>query len=437
MRQRRPQSAPPKSAKTALVQIEKPIYGGAFLARNDGKATFVPMVLPGEQARVRITQDKKSYAIAEPEEILLASPSRVQARCPHFGICGGCSYQHAGYETQLSLKEQILRETLQRAGVKPPEQIEVLSGDPWGYRNRIRLAFDAAGRAGYRSRGSHDIISIKECPISAPLLVKAAFSASEILRSSKVTFQPLELSLFCNAEEDSLIASVFVNGTSTAGFDRFAAAWKESVPELAGVECVQQPVADEAPKQLAKWGRSSINYHATGFDYRVDHGAFFQVNRRLIDAFVRRVIADHQGNLAWDLYAGVGLFARQLAKHFSEVVAVESAPMAREALSENLQGTTGRSVTTDTLSFLNEQRSGAKPELIVLDPPRAGLGSEITSLLGKIAAPSVAYVSCDPSTLARDLREVIPSGYSIASVALVDLFPQTFHLETVVTLQKF
>ena len=133
-----------KPAKTALVQIEKPTYGGAFLARLEGKAVFVPLTLPGEQARIRIIEDKRSYANAEPEKIVSLSPDRVQAGCPHFGICGGCSYQHTTYETQLGLKQQILRETLQRGGVPPPQEIDVLAASPWGYRNRIRLAFDAA-----------------------------------------------------------------------------------------------------------------------------------------------------------------------------------------------------------------------------------------------------------------------------------------------------
>ena len=148
MKRRRPDRTTPKPAKSALVQIEKPIYGGAFLARLEGKATFVPLTLPCEQARIRIMEDKRSYATAEPEEIVSPSKDRVQPRCPHFGFCGGCSYQHSSYEAQLDLKTQILLETFQRAGVPHPEQIGVLAGEPWGYRNRIRLAFGADGRVG-------------------------------------------------------------------------------------------------------------------------------------------------------------------------------------------------------------------------------------------------------------------------------------------------
>ena len=436
MKRRRPRPATPKPSRSALVQIEKPIYGGAFLARLEGKATFVPLTLPGEQARVRILEDKRSYATAEPEEILTPSPDRIEPRCPHFGICGGCSYQHTSYETQLALKEQILRETLQRAGVEPHEHIDTLASDPWAYRNRIRLAFDSSGRIGYRSRRSHSILPIRECPISAPLLVKAALTASEILRESKHGLNATELLLFCDADEKQLLATIFVADAAIKAFDRFAAEWKDRIPELAGVECVQAALEDENPKQLAQWGAESLTYHAAGLNYRVDHGAFFQVNRRLIDPLVQRAVSGHQGNLAWDLFAGVGLFSRQLANQFQEVIAVESAPASTPALEQNLAGTTAKSQTTDTLSFLRSQPRSATPDLIVVDPPRAGLGPGITAQLTSIAAPNLVYVSCDPSTLARDLKVLVASGYSIASVSLADLFPQTFHLETVVTFKR-
>ena len=153
-----------KPVRSVLVEIEKPIYGGAFLARLEGKATFVPLTLPGEQARVRIMEEKSGYATAEPEEIVSGAPERVVPHCRHFGACGGCQYQHASYEAQLAFKQAILRETLERGGVRAPEKIEVLAGNPWQYRNRIRLALDSAGRVGYRARRSHDLVPIAECP---------------------------------------------------------------------------------------------------------------------------------------------------------------------------------------------------------------------------------------------------------------------------------
>ena len=436
MKRARPQPRPAKPARITVVQIEKPIYGGAFLARVDGKATFVPLALPGEQARVRIVEEKRSYATAEPEEILAAAPERVVPGCRHFGVCGGCQYQHATYEAQLGFKQAILRETLERGGVNLPEKIDVLAGNPWHYRNRIRLAFDAAGRVGYRARRSHDLVPISECPIAGPQLVKAALSAAEILRDMKMVLRPTEISLFSNAEETDLLASIFVRGSSTRGFDQLFGEWKKRIPALIGAELVEEGRASQTPRTIVQLGEASLTYRAGGFDYRVDHGAFFQVNRWLIDEFVNRVTANRQGGLAWDLFAGVGLFARKLAEKFEHVVAVESAPMATEALKDNLEGTAATCVKADTLAFLKARGKTATPDLIVADPPRTGLGGETTSLLAEVGAPGIMYVSCDPATLARDLRALIESGYALGSVTLVDLFPQTFHLESVVELRR-
>jgi 23S rRNA (uracil1939-C5)-methyltransferase len=435
MKRVKPKPASVKPVRSTLVQIEKPIYGGAFLARIEGKATFVPLTLPGEEARVRIVEEKHGYASAEVEEIVTEAGERVMPGCRHFGMCGGCNYQHATYESQLEFKQAILRETLERGGVNAPEKIDVLASDPWQYRNRIRLAFDGTGRAGYRARRSHELIPIVECPIASPLLVQAALQAAEILRSLKIAIRPTEISLFSNAEETELLASVFVRDSATRGLDQFFEEWKKRIPALIGVELVEEGRAGKPAKAIAQCGEASLTYRAGGMNYRADHGAFFQVNRWLIDALVDRVTAGRRGGLAWDLFAGVGLFARRLAEGFEHVAAVESAPMAVGALAHNLEGTAGSCVKAETVAFLKAHRT-AKPELIVVDPPRVGLGAETTSLLAEVGAPAIVYVSCDPATLARDLRALIDTGYALSSVTLADLFPQTFHLESVVELGR-
>jgi 23S rRNA (uracil1939-C5)-methyltransferase len=429
------------SAPTQLVHIEKPIYGGPFLARDAGKAIFVPMALPGEEARIRIVEDKgkRGYATAQVDEIVTAAQERIQPACPHFGPCGGCHYQHAEYAAQLRYKQAILRETFERGGVIPPEQIDVLAGEPWAYRNRIRLAFDATGKPGYRAHGSHAIVPITACFIAAPVLVRAALATAQILHSMQPKPRVSEIALFCNTEETEILATVVLATPAKLRFDVFATALKEQIPALTGAELAIVGTASQPPRTLARWGTDSLSYNAAGFVYRVDHGAFFQVNRWLVDALVDRVAAGQSGALAWDLFAGVGLFARQLAARFARVVAVESAPFATHALTANLAGTSGEAIRATTLEFLRRHRSANKsknrPDLIVVDPPRAGLGAEVTSELTRIAASSMVYVSCDPTTLARDLRALIASGYTIKSVTLADLFPQTFHLETVVQLQ--
>jgi 23S rRNA (uracil1939-C5)-methyltransferase len=420
-----------------LLRIEKPVYGGSFLARQEGKAIFVPLMLPGEEGRIRIHEEKRGYATGEAEEIVVAAAERIHPACPHFGACGGCHYQHAGYETQLEFKSAILRETMERAGVAVPGEISVLANAPWRYRNRIRLAFDAVGRVGYRGRRSHAVIPVRECPIAAPLLLEAALAFADILRRSAPAFRPTEIALFCDAAESALLASVVAASARQVHFDELAQAWRERVPALRGAELLIEGGNGQQPRAVAHWGDRSLFYSAAGFDYRVDQGAFFQVNRWLVDELVERVTANRQGGLAWDLFAGVGLFARQLTRSFSRVVAVESAPSATQALAANLKGSSGIPVRSSTLEFLRNAirpNDFHSPDLIVVDPPRTGLGAETCALIAKAVSPAVVYVSCDPATLARDLHALAGSGYRVESVTVADLFPQTFHLETLVEL---
>jgi 23S rRNA (uracil1939-C5)-methyltransferase len=431
-----PQTKQQSSSTAQLLRIEKPIYGGAFLARDQGKAVFVPLVLPGEEARVRIVEDKRGYATAEMTEMVQPAPERVAPACRHFGACGGCQYQHADYAAQLAYKLAILRETLERAGVHAPEEMAVLSAEPWAYRNRIRLAFDPQGNPGYRGRRSHTIVPIAECPIAAPLLVRAALAITEILRKSPRGQQPDELSLFCDAEETALLAGIHTASPAKLPLEDFGSALAVRVPELKGAEQTAGDQSGRLPRTLARWGAGSLTYQTAGFDYRVDHGAFFQVNRWLTDDFVERVTAGLEGALAWDLFAGVGLFARRLAAGFARVIAVESAPSATAALAHNLRGTGASAVKAATLDFLRRAHRGERPDLIVVDPPRTGLGAETTAQLAQRAAPTLVYVSCDPATLARDLRGLMGVGYRIQEITLADLFPQTFHIETIVRLHR-
>ncbi len=439
---RKPVKIALSGSSAQLVQIDKPIYGGSFLARVDGKAVFVPLALPGESIKARITDEKRGYSTAEVDEIATPSAERITPSCSHFGSCGGCHYQHTGYATQLKLKQSILRETLVRSGVPAPDNIEVLAGtepQAWGYRNRIRLACDAKGNPGYRGRRSNAVVPIAECPIAAPLLVRAAIAIAGAARQITPQLRVEEISLFCDAEETSLLASVFARNAAKDAFDKLARASAETVSELRGMEfavSAGEHKQEHTQPTIARWGETQIFYHAARFHYRVDHGAFFQVNRYLGDRLVEHVTARQEGVLAWDLFAGVGLFARKLAESFESVIAVESAPAAMPGLEANLHGTTGAAVAAWALHFLRRQEKGQRPDLIVVDPPRAGLGAEIATALGEICAPALTYVSCDPATLARDLRALLASGYAIESIALADLFPQTFHLETVVHLRR-
>ncbi len=264
----KPPLAPPQ-----LVHIEKPIYGGAFLARVEGKAVFVPLTLPGETARVRVTEDKRGYSTAEVDEIVAPAIERIAPACRHFGTCGGCQYQHAGYATQLAFKQAILRETLERGGVRAPEEISALAATneshAWGYRNRIRLAFDVQGNPGYRGRRSNAVIPIAECPIAAPVLVTSAQIIAEVSKQLVPPLRPTEVSLFCDAAETALLASVFTESATKSRFEDFARALADRIPALKGVEFAAtvrdgDRAANESPRTVAQWGEPSLAYRAAG-----------------------------------------------------------------------------------------------------------------------------------------------------------------------------
>lgn len=420
------------------ITLEKPVYGGDCLGHVEGKAIFVPLTLPGETVNAHLNEEKRSFAKAELDTIVSASPNRVAPNCPHFRSCGGCHYQHADYSTQLALKQQILREIFTRANVPIPAEIGTLAGQPWAYRNRIRLALTRDGKLAYRSRRSHDLIAIHECPIAAPLLLHTATQVAEFLSRNPSPIRITELELFTNQNESEFLLTLFTETASASGTQEWLASLQAALQPQASSIRLQLNDGGLNTSILASIGQPSLNYTAAGFSYRVDHGAFFQVNRHLIDDFVGLVTANHSGNLAWDLYAGVGLFARQLSARFAEVVAVESAPASEAALLHNLALANTSAVAGSTLDFLRSNREfrEPRPDFIILDPPRAGLGDQVTTLLNAIHAPEMAYVSCDPATLARDLRQLTQERYVVENITLVDMFPQTFHLETVVRLRR-
>jgi 23S rRNA (uracil1939-C5)-methyltransferase len=424
------------------ITLEKPVYGGDFLGHVEGKAVFVPLTLPGESVTAHITEEKRSFAKAELDTILTASSSRVQPNCPHFGACGGCHYQHADYQTQLALKQQILRETVTRANVSIPTEIGILAGEPWSYRNRIRLAITRNHELAYRGRRSHDLIAIRACPIAAPLLLRTATQVAEFLSKNPSPIPVSELELFTNQNESELLLTLFTETAPASNTQEWLTSLQSALqPQTSGIR-LQLNDGGLNPRILTSIGQPSLNYTAAGFSYRVDHGAFFQVNRHLIDDFASLVMGDHSSNLAWDLYAGVGLFARQLSTRFAQVIAVESAPASEAALLHNLASANTSAntsaVASSTLYFLRRNRElrEPRPDFIILDPPRAGLGGQVTTLLNAIHASAMVYVSCDPATLARDLRQLTQERFVVENITLVDMFPQTFHLETVVRLRR-
>ena len=415
------------------LRIEKAIYGGDGLARiPEGKTVFVPGTLPGELVEATITADKRSFATGALGAVLEPSAERVVPGCDYVPRCGGCQYQHASPAFQLQMKLDILKETLTRAHLPVPNEIGSLAGPPWGYRNRIRL--HVKGDAlGYRQRNSHNILPVTHCPIAAPLLEQAIAAVERIAKETALASLCDEVEFFANGEQDQLLVSLWSEKPRRVrepSLEAFAERLHREIPVLVGVGLWAQQSSS-----IMHWGKRSLTYTVSGVGYQVSLGSFFQVNRFLVPELLQVAIGDRSGRLAWDLYSGVGLFAQALA--YEDVVAVESEGFSADDLKKNLGNRRCRIVRSSTLDFLRNKAQGQdKPELIVVDPPRAGLGKEICAHLASVAAAEVVYVSCDPATLARDLQSLLQSGYFVETMNLVDLFPQTFHMETVTHLKR-
>jgi len=433
------------------LRIEKAIYGGASLARIPadapadapadlaGKAVFVPLALPGELVEATIATDRRSYVTAKLDSVLEPASSRITPGCEYYGRCGGCHYQHADYPAQLAMKQAILVETLERAHVPIPAEIRILSGHPWDYRNRIRLHISRPPHAAlsYREAASLRNLPVTHCPVAAPILQQAIAVFNDLLQQQSALATTLsEVEFFTNADESALLVSLFTQRKSPDGLPRSVAdALLPTLPALKGVHTFVLDPKTRRIQPSSAWGQPSLDYAVGSHRYQVSAGAFFQVNRYLVPKLLEEVVAGRQGALAWDLYAGVGLFAQALAQQFERVIAVESSPASMADLTCNLHGQGHKRITQDTLHFLKSPPS-QQPDLVVVDPPRAGLGAEVCQRLAAVQPPRIVYVSCDPATLARDLRTLQPSGYRPVALTLIDLFPQTFHLETVATLER-
>lgn len=390
------------------VQIEKLVYGGEGLARVDGQVILIPFVLPGELVQTHPQQVKTGLLRGTSPTILTPSPERVTPQCEYFGGCGGCQYQHAGYEFQVRQKEEILLETLRRlAGLSFDGQLRSISGEPWGYRNRIQLHFDGR-RSGFHRPGSRDLYPIDHCHIAAPPLVEAISRFSRAVHAPQWPKFLRTLELFTNGNELQL--TVIDSGQPVAA--RFFEWCGTLLPNVAP---------------------GAIEHQAAGYTFRISRGSFFQVNRFLIDALVEETLADLSGNYAVDLYAGVGLFSLPLAKRFTRVDAIERGGPAYRDLEWNTSqsATNVRSVKGSAEEFLATLEE--TPAAIIADPPRAGIGKEATEHLLRLRPPRLVVVSCDPATLSRDLKKLL-AAYEVSQLTLVDLFPQTYHFEAIMHL---
>jgi 23S rRNA (uracil1939-C5)-methyltransferase len=387
---------------------------------------------------------------------MIATEHSATPRCPHFGPCGGCQYQDLDYAEQLRLKRATLEDLLQQAAVQSPREIAIHSAQPYEYRNRIRLRVEhLAGtlRFGYNIRTTTEFLPITTCPIAATILVQTAEALLAVAAQDRdAAFwvdATAEVELFANDDLTRVQLTLFCAPRTKVlpgSFARMFSALQAHAPQVAGVAAMAFDLrTGPTGRTLVEAGAPGLNYrvHLEGPPeeiYWITRGGFFQVNRFLLATLVQLVCFDEgqprAGALAWDLFAGVGLFSRVLARSFDRVTAVEANPTAVADLRNGLSKLSPAStpVESTTLDFLRRALlERDRPDLIVLDPPRAGAGRETCDLLKRVAAPTLVYVSCDPATLARDLQ-ALATRYNIKALHVVDLFPQTAHLETVAIL---
>jgi 23S rRNA (uracil1939-C5)-methyltransferase len=427
------------------LTIEKLVYGGDGLAHADGNTVFVPYVLPGEEVRAATKTKKKKLIWAELLEVTAAAKERGKAKCPHFQKCGGCHYQHIPAAEQLRLKKEILRETLSRlGGIAWDGAILEHSAEPYGYRNRAQWAVRSGmPRAlGYFLPESSVIVPIDECPVLSPRLTQTFSQLQEMARSGVLPVGIQEIEAFADSNDEKIALNV--------AFEKFpkpaaelAAAFNAHVPQLEGLLLL-----DKTKDRFELTGPGYLIHEAGGYKFRVSHLSFFQVNRFLIEDLLKTVTANAKGGLALDLYSGVGFFTLPLAKTFKKVVSVDANLAATRDLYANAEAASVEVTTHNehVEDFLKKTRE--KADLVVLDPPRAGLGAEAARMLAELGVAEIVYLSCNPSTLARDLAVLTGSPrmpkeisepsvhYEITEMHLFDLFPQTFHIETFVRLRR-
>jgi 23S rRNA (uracil1939-C5)-methyltransferase len=388
------------------VTIEKLVYGGDGLARIGTQAVFVPFAAAGDHLRVRVTEVERNYARAVIEEIICPSPTRRTPPCAYFGICGGCQLQHLDYQAQLAAKVSFVRESLQRIGnIEWAGEIDVRSASEFGYRSRAEIKVsrgeEGEPQIGYFRSGTQVVCEVTDCLILSP----AANRELQRLRT-----------------EPSLIPSDATRVYLTAGDD----------------EVIVTPATGENGRSDEIDALGTAYQRIAGTAYGFGVRSFFQSNRLLVEELIQAAIGDARGTFAVDLYAGVGLFSLQLARSFEQVCAVEGNRAAANHGMENVRANGLNNVRYEPISveaWLKYKSSELpRPDLVLLDPPRAGAGPQVIERVVALAPPAVTYVSCDPATLARDLRMMLDFDYRIDSITVVDMFPQTFHVETVVHL---
>ena len=385
------------------ITIEKIVYGGDGLGRVHGQAVFVPLSAPGDQLRIRVTSLERNFARAVIEAIVEPAATRRAAPCQYFGVCGGCQLQHLQYTAQLSTKVDFIRESLRRmGGIDWQTEIPILAADEFGYRSRAEIKVNDE-QIGFFKANSHDLCEVTECPI---LLPAANAELQELHRPP------------------NLLPSRATRVYLTVGDDK----------------TLVTPATGENSRDAEIDAKGTVQQTIAGIKYSFGVRTFFQSNRLLVERLVETAIDSAQGQIAFDLYAGAGLFALPLARVFAQVYAVEGSKISSKHGLKNAQTNRIRNVKYEAMSveaWLKFQAPKLpRPDLVLLDPPRAGAGEAVIQRLLALKPAKIHYVSCDPTTLARDLKWLTKAYYKIDSITGLDMFPQTYHVETVVKLAR-
>ena len=378
------------------VEVERILPGGMGLAHAGGKTVFVSLAAPGDRLRVRVEREQGNVLFASIEEIITPSPLRIEPPCPYFGRCGGCDFQQLTYEAQLVAKAEIIRDCLHRIArlESVPDFVVTPSPDNWRYRMRAMWQIDREQRAiGYYERGSRRVCDVVDCAVLRPAL-------QEKLEKVRAT------------------------------------EWGQFPEDLKHLDVVQGEDGVSFAPAFAEFHTSELSLTVRGEVYQFNAETFFQINPSLLGPLIDFALGDASGESVLDLYCGVGLFTLPLARRFKKVVGIEANSAAVRFARRNLQraGLVNARVITATVTDWFRNDPVGPVDFVLLDPPRAGAESAVVKGIINLRPATISYVSCDPATLARDLKKLIAGGYAIDSIAAFDLFPQTHHVETVVRL---
>ncbi len=401
-------------SKIIDITLDNAAYGGDTIGRlPDGRVAFVPFGIPGETVRIRILRDKKKFAQAELIEVLEPSPHRVAPRCQHFGICGGCHYQHIAYEHQLAIKRKILEDQLQRIGGIENPRIEKTIPSPatYNYRNQIQFHIGKNKKPGFMRANTNEIIEISECHLPQEPL-NDLWPLLEIEPESGVSTITLRLGV-----EDDVLVILSSADLLDAEFN---------------IDSLPVSVAHVSPGNVQTLaGNDYTIMQVRGRNFLVSAESFFQINTLIVERMVD-LIEDHipeGARVALELYSGVGLFSAFIAKHVEQLIAVESSESAGEDFVANLDDYDNVELyqgrVEEILPILE-----VLPDIIIADPPRTGLDKEVLKQIISLAPEAILYISCDPATLARDSKILIDGGYSSRYFIPFDFFSQTYHIET-------